>query len=58
MPLGLAIKTKDKRSFMKKEFDCPLCKKILSNPSELRKHRLQEHRSIMDEIAIQTTPNT
>ncbi len=31
-------------------YECPLCKDKLSNPSELREHRLRVHRDIFSEI--------
>jgi hypothetical protein len=31
-------------------YECPLCKERLSNPSELREHRLKQHRDIFSEI--------
>jgi hypothetical protein len=32
------------------EVECPLCKEILANPTELRKHRQRQHRNVMEEI--------
>ncbi len=35
---------------LQKKFECPLCKKTLKNPAELRDHRLENHKNVMDEI--------
>ncbi len=35
---------------LKNKFECPLCKKTLRDPAELREHRLESHRNIMEEI--------
>jgi transcription initiation factor IIE alpha subunit len=39
-------------SMLHDEFECPLCKEVLRNPTDLRNHRLQKHRSILDEITF------
>ena len=31
-------------------YECPLCKEKVANPSQLREHRLSQHRDIFSEI--------
>ncbi|MCW4017493.1 MAG: C2H2-type zinc finger protein [Candidatus Bathyarchaeota archaeon] len=47
-------KWNDKATFMSDEFECPLCKEVFADPAELRRHRQQAHRNIMNEIKYRT----
>jgi hypothetical protein len=50
----MKLKRRDNRSVMPDKFECPLCKKLFADPSELRLHRQEAHRSVMDEISYRT----
>jgi uncharacterized C2H2 Zn-finger protein len=37
---------------------CPICKLVLSNPNELREHRLKSHRIVFNEIKVSLGQNS
>jgi hypothetical protein len=41
---------KGKHIMTQLQYECPLCKEKVANPSELREHRLREHRDIFSEM--------
>ena len=48
--LEITLQKEGDRRLRNSEFKCPICNETFENPTDLRNHRLQKHRSMLDEI--------